>query len=214
MFTIRYYMIDFWEGLRDVLVVTIPTLIGAISSKYIVNYWQLKKDEFNLRKEKFDLRKEILENYTKSYVQSYSILTGLLWEIYLEYNIPVEISKENQKSVYKVVFSADEESPLLKFGSKFNEVSKTTRAMGAERVNFYAIVSVYFKNKELLIKLGKVTRLLADLELLLNALIRSKDEEQFKRNQKTLFNTHDTLNAILADIAIVLSEHPIRKPPV
>lgn len=205
-------MVEFWDGVKDILIVVMPALIGAISSKFIIKSWQDKKEEFNLNKEKFNLRKQILEKYTQSYIQSYSMLTGLLWEIFYEYDIPSEKSKENVMSQYKITFPVNEKLLRTKWEDKFYEVSKTVRAMGTDRWSFYAIVSIYFENEELLKKLGTVSQLLAKFESLLILVIQSENEARFKKNLNAVNTTHDLLNKVQTEITTELSTFPIRKP--
>jgi hypothetical protein len=55
------------DFLKDMILVLIPTIIGAITSKFIVNSWQS-------RKEKNDIKREILTEYGDHVAKTFTLI--------------------------------------------------------------------------------------------------------------------------------------------
>jgi hypothetical protein len=61
-----------YEFLKNVILILIPTVIGIISSKFIINSWQM-------RKEKFTIKKEILQEFDSTIPKSRHNIQRFFW---------------------------------------------------------------------------------------------------------------------------------------
>jgi len=59
-------VVEFWDAIRDILVVAIPTIIAGVTSYFSVNLWQVKKEKFALKQKKYELRKKIQDDFQVS----------------------------------------------------------------------------------------------------------------------------------------------------
>ena len=83
------------DFLRDMILVLIPTIVGAITSKFIINSWQS-------RKEKNDIKRKILTEYDDHVAKTFSLIGIFVEQVVPEINnSPIdELPDECKESIY------------------------------------------------------------------------------------------------------------------
>ena len=196
-------MVEFWDAVTNILIVAIPTLIGAFGSRYIVNSWQTKKEEFRLKKEQWELRKQILAVFHSSFVEEFLCISQFRNEMKDMFVTDWSFKKgekddEKLKSfMYSLVFPEKIEEFKSKVKPEFEKFLEEYKKFRSGTWNFYHTVRIYYNVKELdeLISNASVARRQAFASV--NLFMYSKNTEECDKNYLEL---RDQLNIFWGSI--------------
>ncbi|MEO9308080.1 MAG: hypothetical protein ABI342_07200 [Nitrososphaera sp.] len=200
-------MTDFYEYSKDILVVAIPSIMGAFTSKRIVNSWQTNT-------EKFKLRRQILSDYQKSYIRQYSEMATLGNLIYGNYITELKWNKtEEGKFTTVILFPTNKtEQPFEKFSNKYKEYQAMLKETTKDTWDFYATLQLYHKNLDLEKKLSFLSNQRALCEMSLEILFRTETSEELKMNFQKFSDEFTKYRTHLHDFRNTLIGSKIRSP--
>lgn len=153
---------DLTEIVRDVLIVLIPTSMGMITSKWITNSWQS-------RKEKMEIKRKILEQMDESYHRYYSLIANFINHVnrgYDDYTPRYDASGTMlpQQMIFPTNIS---DMPFNKFKDEFLIFQKEHDDIAYSMNRFGSSVALYFPS--LLDQMDKVDQ---TLEIAFHAAIK------------------------------------------
>jgi hypothetical protein len=210
-------MVDFWEATRDILLVAVPTLIGALCSKFIINSWQVKKEEFDLKNRNFELRKQIFVDYENSFMKRLSIYDKFVSGVTDPY---IREYKRNQDDKFKVgvmiSFPKDEqEFPYNKFANEYNKFKKDIMENGDSIWKFFSTIRVYYNIEDIDIVMGQISKSNSSVKEAINLLMYSKELKEFNSNwelyEKRLTDFREDNHTLSHLLATTEFNKPIKK---
>ena len=173
--------------------VIIPTVGGALASRFILQSWQEKKEKFNLKMEKFKVRREILKDLENSYMLYYLLMSTLV----IKANIYLTKKGFSFSDKPKSTSLPETELPKMKFKQEYQAVEKKLNGFIIENCwKFYNTWEVYFEDKKLaktMNELAKIsTSVHAAVALMFKAdnfielnIIKKKYDSNSKKNEKS-----------------------------
>jgi hypothetical protein len=208
-------LVEFFEGLRDILVVAVPAIVVAASSKFIIRSWQVEKEKFDLQKEMWAVRKTILDDYQKGFVKESIMLTHLHRRILDLYAIP-RLSPTKEDKVVEEIPKADSNwsnKPLKVFGPELEKLRYEQYSAIFEEWSFFAEARIYFDDEPLVEKIYGFGRLLGDFSGVLCLLIHSESHEEFSQNLRITNDVAHKVYKEQKEIAYQLSTAKQRRYP-
>lgn len=210
-------MVDWWVTLSEILKITIPVavpaLIGAIGSRFIVNSWQVKKEEFRLRKEKYELRNQILKDFQNSYIKEMATIDNFIRIVQNTYTVDWKFFEEDKKSKYALSVGDDPNNlPQKKFKKDYENYKNDLQDVIYSKWKFFATVRVYFDLKDIDKKMKQLSDVSSQARYLVNVLMYSKNEEEVLKNHKMLVNAITKLRDANHIISDVLSNESLSVP--
>jgi len=209
-------MVEFWEGFTQISIVSIPTIVGALSSKFIINSWQIKKEKFRLEKEKHTLRKEILDDYEKAYTNQISMLNNFDSVVVGEYTIDYKIMSEKDK---KIVFSIElpenkEDWPLKKISKEYKEHKREVIENLRNIWKLFSTVRIYYELKDINEIMTEISKRSNYAQELISVLMFSKTSKEFQENHTKFVIASDELRDSGHKISHILATSAIRSPEI
>lgn len=198
---------DFYEYVKEILVVAIPAIIGALASKGIVNSWQTNA-------EKFKLRKQILSDYQKSFVRQHSEMANFVNFIYGNYITELKWDKTKENTAKNIISfpSNKAEQPFEKFSEEYKQYKKIITDGHTDTWNFFATVQLYHEDDDLEIKLEELSKQRSLCEISVEVFIRSNTSDEFKENYTKSITEFAKLRSSLHVFRESLIDSKIRKP--
>jgi len=199
------------DNLVTILAVIIPTIGGALATKFIVNSWQDKKEKFNLKMAKFDLRKKIIKDFEDSYVLSHNLIE----------EIPVLVLRSHKDWLRKKIESGahdvyldqkfpDKLLPKNLFKKEIERVEKSIREATLSRWKLFNTVQIYFQGEEIYKELDKLSKQMADLDLLHNQIFHAQTPKDIQNFMKQFNPQYGELRNQLAIVTNLLINSKIR----
>jgi len=187
-------MVEFWEGVIQILMILIPTSVAAVSSKLIVNSWQEKKEEFNLKKDQYQLRKQIIDDFEKSYVAEMVLISNFVDKVIHSYTTDYRIGLDDDEIVEFAWKLPDDEKelPIKKFVKEYEEFRTEDGKLIKEIWNFFSTVRVYYSLNDISNHMQKISDASKHYRQLAHALIYSK-------NNEVMHKVHDKLDKYLVE---------------
>jgi len=188
-------LVDIWEGVLAILLIVIPTGVGAISSKYIVNEWQEKNQKFQLKLAKSKLRKEILKDYQKGLVDHLVEMNNFARLVSDHYVIDEKyVSKDKELKIRREIPKGDENLPKNVLADEFQKYIKKSNEMDNELWNFFTTRNVYFNEKKVISLTQEVFDGIAHTDKLLRFIMNANNTEELRERDKLTHESLDVLN--------------------
>lgn len=212
-------MVDWWELLADILIIAVPlavpAVIGAFASKYIINSWQVKKEEFNLKKDQYALRKQILGDFENSYVAELSVLEKFVTKITDYYtNNYTLVSEEKKNITFSMTFpKGGTEHPLKKFSNEYDEFKKEKSKIDDIKWKFFSTIRIYYNLGDIEEHMVKISGASSFATQMTHVYIYSKTEEEFHKNYDIAYKAFNSLREANHVLGHLLANKKMRKPP-
>jgi len=186
--------------IQDAILVSIPTGSAFLTSLYITNTWQI-------RKEKLELQRKILGEVDNSIVKCLQILKNfdrMLWGQYTVMVPPKKLENKNKEnddkenseklaSTYETNFPKDEaEFPSSKFKNEHDKFLIKYAEETLELWKFSSTVKLYYDEK-LFNDFNKLVRSLDPVFYEIQKLFNSKNKEEFDAFQKEFMSKRKTI---------------------
>jgi len=203
------------ESIVTILVVIIPTIIGAFTSKFIINKWQEKNEEFQLKKEKSELRKKILLEKDDSIVARFFVCHGFVSHMNEGYMKNYRFESQEKTSVkYDIEFSnQNKDLPYIKFkddvGSfriKYNDLSKKVW-------DFFSTLTVYYDNKEIKDLIFKIFEEQSNINDSIHVLSYSKTADEYVSRLNHIIALSDVNRQSMSDLTRLMVTTPLKNIP-
>ncbi len=190
------------EFIQQVILISIPTASAFITSLYITNTWQI-------RKEKLELQRKILGEVDDSIVNCLQILKNfdrMLWSKYTIVNTTTETTETKEKTtetkekttetkLYETKFPSEEsEYPNPKFEKEHDLFLINYADKTLELWKFSSTIKLYFK-KNLFDDFNKIVKSLDPTHGELEKLYNSKNESEFDLFHKQFMSKRKTIES-------------------
>lgn len=144
---------DLTEIIRDVIIVLIPSSMGMITSKWITNSWQQRKEDT-------EIKRKILEQMDESYHMTYSLIANFVNHVHRGYDDYTPRYDANGKMLpQQVIFPTNNnDMPFNKFKDEFLRFQKEYDSISYAENRFGSSLALYFPS--LLNQLDKVNQTL------------------------------------------------------
>jgi len=204
-------LVEFWDGVTQILVVAIPTGIGAIATGFGVHWWQVKKEKFLLKTAKYDLRKEIQDKFQEAVVERVNLCRFFVTSIYEHFLVGYRISPTEELKI-EFGLRVPPNSPLnleTLFKNEIKEFEETYHNLTKKVWAFGPSIEIYFDSEKLRneFKILKQQQFFA--HQVIKVLIYSKDRKDFNENysvykyaQKNLQNSTGRCSRLLANTSL------------
>lgn len=199
---------------KDILMIVLPTIVGAVATRYIVNGWQEKKEKFRLDKEKYDLRMDIQERYKKSGVALVDLSYSFIERIEEEYASNWQLdSKKKTVTRILVIPEGDQNLPKILFAKELKEYRKQNLEITKNVWELFATISVYYDSKKLNDRFFALLDQAHFLFGLFYLLIESNPKE-FHNNHKILIKVFDDFREDATEVTKLLADTPMKELPI
>jgi hypothetical protein len=188
--------------------VVVPTIIGIIGSKLLVNSWQI-------RKEKFALRREILTNFQETWPFADSIIYGLYMKVSSAYTtIPLNAKYESGTISADWLYPTNEsERPFNKFQHELQELTGQLSQIAYKISGFRGLIVLYFENSENLTKIfNELRKDVHEYHLHLNRMINAKNLDELMGNNNKLLELRNPVLVKIQDMEKLLIETKLKNP--
>jgi hypothetical protein len=130
---------DLTEIVRDVIIVLIPTAMGVITSKWITNSWQQRKEET-------EIKRKILEQMDESYHKSYSLIANFVNRVHRGYDeyTPRYDANNNMLPQQMIFPTNSSEMPFNKFKDEFLRFQKEYDDISYAENRFGSSLALYY----------------------------------------------------------------------
>lgn len=197
-----------YEFIKNLVLVVIPTLIGIIGSKLLVNSWQIKK-------EKFALRKSILTNFEETWPLAESMIYAFYLKISSEYadvkqNVEYVDGKIDVNWKYPI---EESEKPFNKFNEDFNLLTQQLSKIAHKINGFRGLIILYFEESEAIIELFDSLR--SDMHgyhLRIDHMVHSKNIDVLLKGNNELLELRDIIGPKIYDLEKILIESDLKNP--
>jgi len=164
-----------YEFTTNVILISIPIFSAIITTKWISNSWQK-------RKETNEIKKQILTEFTQSFAREYSMIGEFVGRLYNNYLDPLN-SKMNPDGTFSFVTKFpinDDEKPFKKYQSQWKEFDKDFWKLTYPKNEFFTIFRLYINDKKLHSEIGKAEEQLNDIYSQTILLLYSKNLTEFQ----------------------------------
>ena len=207
-------MVEFWDAIRDILVVAIPTIIAGVTSYFSVNLWQVKKEKFDLRQKKYELRKQIQMQFQKAIFSNLHLFEELHHKIAYHYSNSWDLDKKsNEVSFSMDIPHGNENLPENIFAEERIKFREKFIISNREIWNFYSTIIIYFDDDELSDKLSNLIDLCSECGLMFEVFMESKDNDDFKKKSDNLEKMISDFATLTSESAKMLANKPLKKMP-
>ena len=205
-------MVEHVEPIQHVitiLTVLIPTIGGAIASRFIVNSWQEKKEKFNLKVVKFKIKRGILKDLENSYMSYYLSLE----------HVGIKISKLGKKDFS---FSDEAEStslpetelPQMKFKHEYQAMEKKIDEVSRENCwKFFSTWGVYFDDKKMSETMNKLAKMSSSVHAAVRLMFDADNFESFKAFKEKFEMDGQKMKDLLRDARDLIVTTKMREFP-
>ncbi|HZS74097.1 MAG TPA: hypothetical protein VFA69_06290 [Candidatus Nitrosotalea sp.] len=171
-----------YEFTKNIILVIIPTGIGAITSKWITNSWQVRNEKLSLQKKIFD---EFDETIIKEYVLLKSFLAKL-WNHYADFG-DMDVKEDYGKPV-KFIFPNDiDKQPRNLLKKDFLEMAEKYNDYEIGVTKFQSTLVIYYDYDELTMNsLAKILRIMGPLFTELRIIIESTNAASFEKHMNDI----------------------------
>lgn len=192
----------------NMLLVTIPIVIGVIGSKLLVDSWQV-------RKEKFALRKEILVDFQKTYPLAESSIYGLYLKVTGEYSTIVP-NAEYEDGVIPANWTypkEESEKPFNKFRKEFQKLNEELSQIYYKINGFKGLIILYFKNSEgITTSFNELRTDVHAYHLRINRMIFAKNVNELVLNNVELIEIKNPILNKILRLEKILIESELKNP--
>jgi hypothetical protein len=165
-----------YDLFKDILIVSIPLVGGAITAKWISQSWQQ-------RKEKNEIRMKVIEKFTQSFAKKYSLLgefTGLVYNSYVDPKLTVVNTDGTLKNHFKFP-KLDSEKPFNKYSEQWKEFEKTYWELSYPSNDFLTNFRFYFNEPEINDEIGDSMKMMNAVFHRVKLFLHSDDLSEFQR---------------------------------
>jgi len=197
-----------YELATNLVLVVLPTVIGIIGSKLLVNSWQI-------RKEKFALRKDILVNFQETWPLASSIIFDLYLKISSEYStIKPNAKIKNGKIDVEWFFpTIESEKPFNKFNEDFKKMDGQLSLTTHKGSGFRGLIVLYFKTSETILDLfDNLKEDISEYIILLNHMILSKNLDELLKANFELLQMRTKVKEKIHILEKILIETKLKNP--
>jgi len=203
--------VDFdWCGFgKDIVLVAIPTGVGAYASRYLTNSWQE-------RTEKLRIRQESLGYFHNAISRRFTILDSFFFKINEHYSDYQILDKLPEEGKVELAFSKfpdkSEEQPRQLFGNEYSEVSKEFEQTRFDSTKLMANLKLFYKSKELEEEYQTIGRNSKHLQYNMRFLLNSTTLANFGENVKKFQEKRNELITLISSFQKKLMEEKIEIP--
>ena len=197
-----------YEFTKNLVLVVLPTIIGIIGSKLLVNSWQI-------RKEKFALRKDILVNFQETWPSAASIIYGLYLKIGYEFS-ELDPNAEYEHGTIATTWSyptTESEKPFNKFNEDLQKLSEQLSQISHKVNGFRGLIVLYFETSKNVVKL--FDELETDIHgyyLRVNRMILSKNIDDLVIANDELLEMRPAIRKKIHNLEKTLIETKLKNP--
>jgi len=170
-----------YQFLTNVTLVMLPIVSGIITTKWISNSWQK-------RKETNDIKKEIINNYTKSFGREYTMLgefVGLLYNNYIDLSAVKETPEKGIQHSMKFP-TEDKEKPFILHMNMWKEFEKEFWKNTYNKNEFLSSFRLYYNDEELSKDIMNANSMLNQIFNRTGVFLYSKTLKEFDGTYKKL----------------------------
>jgi len=203
-----------YQPISDILKIILPTLIGAIATRYIVNSWQIKKEKFKLQKEKYGLRQEFLENFHFSLGATESLYNTLFDKIRVHYISKWIHMPDSKLFTYQISLKDGEANlPRNVFSEDIKLFNKKLSELDFESNKFFMLKNTYFQSKDVDKAYNELLKADFYVRNILNALILSNNYQELRSNILIFEENSVILSSNGGKLIVAFSKTPFRISP-
>jgi len=206
----KYMEIDY-EFTKNIILVILPTVIGIIGSKVLVNSWQI-------RKEKFNLRKEILTNFEETYPLAQSSIYGFYYKLASEYadaDKNAEYDEDGHIDAQWKYPTNEAEKPYKKFIDDFKSLNLLLSQINHKVHSFTGLIVLYFEDDE---KISPVFESLRDdlhtLHLRIDRMVNAKSIEEIVTANKEFLEINPKVRKKIIELEELFVNTKLKNPKV
>ena len=199
------------ESATAILVVVIPSVLGAVITKLTVNTWQEKKEKFKLKKDHLKFKHEIQKDCDMTIAAVLSNVMFFRNAIRDNYYTKWELGKDDKIHFHILIPDGKENLPEKLLSEALKKFRTKRLELNREAWRFFSIINVYFESK----KIGKDYNIFFDLEDDIQGLISliastTKTEDLGKYNSLLNKKSEKLLN-IGSDVSLLIAKTPLKK---
>ncbi|MCE9653276.1 MAG: hypothetical protein K8Q89_09550 [Nitrosarchaeum sp.] len=204
---------SFFENkfIQDIILITIPTASAFLTSLYVTNTWQI-------RKEKLELQRKILDEVDNSIVNSIQTLKNfdrMLWSKYTIVNTSIETKETTEETketkLYETKFPSEKsEYPNPKFEKEHNIFLTKYADETLELWKFSSTIKLYYE-KKLFDDFDKIVISLDPTRNELEKLYNSKNKMEFDLFHKQFMTKRKTIESQIIKFKEDLVKGKIKK---
>jgi len=180
------WVIDY-QFIRDIILILIPTIIGAYTSRHLANKWQENK-------ERAQIKKSIQNEVDESLVHYVMLLINMNRKIWRYYNKITEKTKYKDGRLFNVDFQLPEqpeEQIANKFSKEIDEMFNEISLIDEKLTKLISSIGLYYKDPLIRKQLKNLTYLISPIRLELIKLTSVITEEKFDQYHESFLKLTD-----------------------
>lgn len=195
------------EFFKDIIQIAIPSVIGLFTTKWISTSWQR-------RKETNEIKKKIIDEYTQSFGNEYTMLgefAGMLYNKYFDHSIHRETSEHGIQFRYN--FPTEESKmPSVVYKEEWEEFDKKIWKNTYLKNEFFSNFRLYYEDEKLSADILKVNEMLLLCYQRIDVFVHLKNPEEFQQTQEKIQSELDDIltNSMNIEAKLIKNEIKIK----
>lgn len=199
-----------YELVKDIILIAIPTGVGALTSKLVTNSWQIRND-------KIKMKAEVIDAFRNSAKLTFNLQYGFVYRIVLRYGDVLDFDNMPQTGniEFKVNFpTSREEQPHQQFHKEFEKVELDLIQTRLNGSNFISLLRLYYRDEKLLDEYRILRRHTGQLWFIANKILNADSVQTFVAAVKEYESKQHEVRNLTRELEQKLIDTKLHKIPV